>query len=76
MEARPKLKPGQTGTKKLVELSGFRLVCLCYLRVASATSPFSAKSNKRAKKWNRQLQMWEILADQACEWPSGSNSKL
>lgn len=32
MEARPKLKPGQTGTKKLVELSGFRLVCLCYLR--------------------------------------------
>lgn len=30
MQARLKLKPGQKGTKKLVELYGSRLVCVRY----------------------------------------------
>ncbi len=30
MQARSKLKPGQKGTRKLVELYGSRLVCVCY----------------------------------------------
>src|SRR5262245_32164243 len=30
MQARSKLKPGQKGTRKLVELYGSRLICVCY----------------------------------------------
>lgn len=60
MQARSKLKPGQKGTRKLVELYGSRLVCVGYC--------YDERLQKRFKTV-------ELIAEETPWIPKTSNSK-
>ena len=66
METRFTLRPGQAGTRKLVERYGDRLVCVryvydvVYVRIAWHETELRERAKRLGAIWRHQPKLWEI----------------
>jgi hypothetical protein len=60
METRLTLRPGQPGTRKLVEKYGERLVDVVYVRIAYHETDLRERARRLGAIWRQPQKLWEI----------------